>query len=430
MRKLKYITIILFACILLFLIPNMSSAAVNVTRNVLSSTNLKFTFSGLTLDSNHEYEFGLTATKAAEVKTWHEITESSTTTATVDIISTTKDLGEVTNTTDTGYVTIRDATSEAKTVILDDFQVDLKIPFLQVTNYTLLTNGKELGRYKEDGINVALRNAGNSQAFYQYEKITDENVLKTYKEIKAKNGNVIEMQNILKTTVPNSNWSAWQYWNGFFDAGFGYPQRIISAPDYGLYYLWVYFSGDNLKNLYGYILVDNLQPEISLENISFLSKTMKLELGKTITLTPIFTPENASNKIVTWKSSDETVATVDNAGKVTAKKIGSTNITATSQDGNKVATCTITVVNSGSTQNPSSPSSGNNNSGTDVGTNNGSTNNGSTNSGSSNNGEASKPTISTTYPKTGLEIGLFILLVAVVAIVPISYFGYKKYKNI
>ena len=231
MRKSKYITIILFASIILFLIPNMSNAAVNVTRNVLSSTNLKFTFSGLTLDSNHEYEFGLTATKAAEVKTWRKITEYSTSTATVNIISTTqgsgngiyetdtstpKDLFDVINITDTGYITIRDATSEAKNIILEAFQVDLKIPFLQVTNYTLLPNGKEFGILgSSDEFNIALRNAGNSRAFYQYEKITDENVLKKYKEIKSKNGNVIEMQNILKTTVPSSNWSSWKFWNGY-----------------------------------------------------------------------------------------------------------------------------------------------------------------------------------------------------------------------
>lgn len=43
-------------------------------------------------------------------------------------------------------------------------------------------------------------------------------------------------------------------------------------------------------------------------------------------------------------SSDETVATIDNNGKITPKKIGSTIITATSQDGNKKTTCTVTVL--------------------------------------------------------------------------------------
>lgn len=77
-----------------------------------------------------------------------------------------------------------------------------------------------------------------------------------------------------------------------------------------------------------------------------IPKTANVELGKTLTLTPTFSPANTTNKIVTWHSSDESVATVDNAGKITPLKIGSTIITVTSQDGSKTATCTVTVVES------------------------------------------------------------------------------------
>lgn len=129
---------------------------------------------------------------------------------------------------------------------------------------------------------------------------------------------------------------------GYFSNGYGYTQRNVNTPDYGLYYMWIYLAGNNVKNLYGYILVDNLQPEIALDSIS-LPKTDEVELGKTLTLTPTFSPVNTTNKIVTWSSSDESVATVDNAGKITPKKIGSTIITVTSQDGNKKAFCTVTV---------------------------------------------------------------------------------------
>ena len=71
--------------------------------------------------------------------------------------------------------------------------------------------------------------------------------------------------------------------------GYGYPVRQISAPDTGLYYLWVYFSGNNLKDIYGYILLDNLQPDIALDGIT-LAKTANVELGKTLTLKPTFNP--------------------------------------------------------------------------------------------------------------------------------------------
>ena len=58
----------------------------------------------------------------------------------------------------------------------------------------------------------------------------------------------------------------------------------------------------------------------------------------------LYTGKNATNKAVTWKSSDDTIATVDNNGKVTAVKEGTATITATATDGSGVyATCTVTV---------------------------------------------------------------------------------------
>ena len=63
----------------------------------------------------------------------------------------------------------------------------------------------------------------------------------------------------------------------------------------------------------------------------------------TCTLTPIFTPSDATDKRVSWKSSDESVATVAD-GTVTLIKYGETVITATSEDGGYEATCALTVL--------------------------------------------------------------------------------------
>lgn len=70
--------------------------------------------------------------------------------------------------------------------------------------------------------------------------------------------------------------------------------------------------------------------------------TLTLIDGQTVTetLTATVTLDNATDKTVTWKSSDETVATVSN-GIVTALKAGTTTITATA--GEQSATCEITV---------------------------------------------------------------------------------------
>lgn len=65
--------------------------------------------------------------------------------------------------------------------------------------------------------------------------------------------------------------------------------------------------------------------------------------GETLQLTATIYPDSATNKTVTWKSSDEKVATVDESGLVTAVGNGTADITATTEDGNYTATCQVTV---------------------------------------------------------------------------------------
>lgn len=91
--------------------------------------------------------------------------------------------------------------------------------------------------------------------------------------------------------------------------------------------------------------------------ISLNTSTLALNTNGTANLTATVSPSNASNKAVTWKSSDTTVATVDSNGKVTAKGPGSATITVTAADGSgKKATCTVTVTQlvTGITLNPTS----------------------------------------------------------------------------
>ena len=74
-----------------------------------------------------------------------------------------------------------------------------------------------------------------------------------------------------------------------------------------------------------------------------LNKTsLTLDVGARDTLTATITPDNATNKNVTWSSNNESVATVEN-GKVTATGEGTATITVTTEDGDKTATCTVTV---------------------------------------------------------------------------------------
>ena len=82
---------------------------------------------------------------------------------------------------------------------------------------------------------------------------------------------------------------------------------------------------------------------ISVTGVSLNTPELILSPGYTTTLTANVQPDNATNKTVTWKSSNTDIATVTENGFVTAIADGKTTITATSQDGGKTATCIVNV---------------------------------------------------------------------------------------
>ncbi|MEO1814536.1 MAG: Ig-like domain-containing protein [Acetobacterium sp.] len=79
--------------------------------------------------------------------------------------------------------------------------------------------------------------------------------------------------------------------------------------------------------------------------ISLNKLTDTITVGGSDMLVTTILPEDADNKTVKWSSSDPNVATVDATGIVTARNIGTATITATTVDGNKTATCVVTVDN-------------------------------------------------------------------------------------
>ncbi|MBR0377754.1 MAG: Ig domain-containing protein [Lachnospiraceae bacterium] len=82
---------------------------------------------------------------------------------------------------------------------------------------------------------------------------------------------------------------------------------------------------------------------ISVTGVKLNKTSAKLLKGKTLQLKATVTPAKATDRTVTWKSSNSAVAAVDKTGKVTAKKTGTAKITVTTKDGKKTAVCTITV---------------------------------------------------------------------------------------
>lgn len=85
--------------------------------------------------------------------------------------------------------------------------------------------------------------------------------------------------------------------------------------------------------------------KIAVTGVSLNKTSLSLTAGGAETLTKTVTPSNATNKNVTWSSSNTDVAVVNTDGKITAKKAGTAVITVKTADGSKTAKCTVTVVN-------------------------------------------------------------------------------------
>jgi len=83
--------------------------------------------------------------------------------------------------------------------------------------------------------------------------------------------------------------------------------------------------------------------DTNVTGVTLSSATLSMEIGESATLTATVSPSDATNKSVTWISSNVAVAVVDNNGKITAVTEGTTVVTVTTTDGGHTATCTITV---------------------------------------------------------------------------------------
>ena len=84
------------------------------------------------------------------------------------------------------------------------------------------------------------------------------------------------------------------------------------------------------------------QPQVvAVSSVSLDKTSVSLNVGESVTLAATVKPDNATNKTVSWSSSNASVASVDASGKVSAVAEGTATITA--KAGDKTATCSVTV---------------------------------------------------------------------------------------
>jgi uncharacterized protein (TIGR02145 family) len=82
---------------------------------------------------------------------------------------------------------------------------------------------------------------------------------------------------------------------------------------------------------------------VYVKSVNFDKSEYKIALASTSKINVTILPANATNKTITWKSSDANIVSIKDGGILSAEKVGQATLTVTSEDGNKTATCTVIV---------------------------------------------------------------------------------------
>lgn len=115
--------------------------------------------------------------------------------------------------------------------------------------------------------------------------------------------------------------------------------KEVAKGDYQL----AYTDGKNTSDRVDVPTFTVLTATVKVTGITLSQKIASMKVGETTKLTATIAPDNATNKAVTYKSSNEAIATVAPDGTVKALKEGTANITGTTVDGGSTASCAVTV---------------------------------------------------------------------------------------
>lgn len=171
-----------------------------------------------------------------------------------------------------------------------------------------------------------------------------------------------EPGNTYRLTVRFSSnyWEGYSYENFMNFAYSTRPSGAVDAPAVDVTFkingktttIDLYTSGDDISdwapddgNANEMLVQTEVEiPKVAVSGITLNNSTLSLTTGQNFTLQAMLSPSNATNKEVTWESSDAGVAAVSKDGVVTAKKAGKATIVAKAADeSGKYASCVVTV---------------------------------------------------------------------------------------
>jgi uncharacterized protein YjdB len=144
----------------------------------------------------------------------------------------------------------------------------------------------------------------------------------------------IEFGGVDKTgLMTTTNTGAWQTWTTI--------SKTNVALSAGVQVMRIYL--DNANYNINNVTITSAGGNVPVTGVAVSPTSASVNVGATTQLTATVAPSNATNKTVSWSTSNAAVATVNSSGLVSGVAAGTATITVTTQDGNKTATSAITV---------------------------------------------------------------------------------------
>ena len=143
---------------------------------------------------------------------------------------------------------------------------------------------------------------------------------------------------VIPADAPNKNFS----WKSDNEAIAKVANGVVTAVSKGETIIRVTTEEGNKTDECKVIVKEENDP-VAVTGVKLAFTALTQKIGTSFTLVATIEPANATNKTVTWSSSNSTVASVTNMGVVQAKAAGTADITVTTADGGHTATCSFTV---------------------------------------------------------------------------------------
>ena len=143
---------------------------------------------------------------------------------------------------------------------------------------------------------------------------------------------------VIPADAPNKNFS----WKSDDEAIAKVVNGVVTAVSKGETIIRVTTEEGNKTDECKVIVKEESDP-VAVTGVKLAFTALTQKIGTSFTLVATIEPANATNKTVTWSSSNSTVASVTNKGVVQAKAAGTADITVTTADGGHTATCSFTV---------------------------------------------------------------------------------------